>query len=82
MVLKILPKVLKREVVFLAIDWVKRGGGVKGLKNNLGLFCREFYTESAGFYLMSKFQAVFEILRQTYPKKGHFRPRKIPKIGS
>ena len=32
--------------------------------------------------LTPSFQAVFEIWRQTYPKKGHFRPRKIPKIGS
>ena len=58
------------------------GGGLSVLKNNLGLFRREFYTDSSSFYFMSKFQVVFEILRQTYPKIGHFSPRKRPKVGS
>ena len=53
--------------------------GCKKVKNNFILFCREFLTESADFYLMSKFSVVFEISRQTYPKKRPFCPRKIPK---
>ena len=62
-------------------NYLRVEGGVMGLKNILGLCCRDFYTESAGFYLMSKFQAVFEILRQMYPKMGHFRPQKYLKLG-
>ena len=50
------------------VKW--EGGGGLGYKNNLGLFFIEFYPESAGFYLMSKFQAVFEILCELQ-RKSH-----------
>ena len=71
-----------RDNIWLTMAMVLRGrgGGVRGLKNNLGLFCREFYTESAGFYLMSKFQAVFEISRQTRKEKSPFSGLNLLKI--
>ena len=50
-----------------------KGGVVRGLQNNLGSFCREFYIESAGFYLMSKCQAMIEILHQTYQSRSKCR---------
>ena len=41
-----------------------------------GLSYREFYAESAGFYLISKFQVLFEIWPETWPKIGIFGPQK------
>ena len=45
-----------------------------------GLFYREFYAESAGFYLISKFQVLFEIWPETWLKMGVFGLRKRSKL--
>ena len=57
-----------------------KGGGVRHFFSMFSLFYREFYTESSGFYLMSKFQVVFEISRQTCKEKSPFSGLKMAKI--
>ena len=60
---------------------VLRGeGGVRHFFSMFSLFYREFYTESSGFYLISKFQAVFEISRQTRKEKSPFWGLNLLKI--
>ena len=70
---KRVPKV--REIkIGLVPPPLKAIGGVKGSKIKWVLFCREFHAEFNGFYLMSKFQVVFEISHQTCLKYAIFGP--------
>ena len=56
-----------------------RGRGVRHFFSMFSLFYREFYTESSGFYLLSKFKVVFEISRQTCEEKSPFSGLKMAK---
>ena len=63
-------KVTRKEAKLI----LKAIGGGKGPKNYFLICYSPHFTEFNGFYLMSKFQVLFEISRSTFGVFAHFRP--------